>query len=379
MMKKILLILSVLYLPTLIFAQQTINGSIIHNGLQRDYILYVPENYTADNAVPLVFNFHGYTSNANEQMNYGDFRSIADTVGFIIVHPNGTVDNFGNTHWNVGWGTSTVDDIGFTEALIDSLALDYNINFERIFATGMSNGGFMSYTLACELSNKIAAIASVTGSMNVGQENTCNAEHQMPIMEFHGTADGTVPYGGNIIFASTESVIDYWVNFNNCDLTPVFTELDDIDPDDGSTVEHYLYENGDNGADVEHFKILNGGHTWPGSLFGGAGTNNDIDASVEIWNFFHKYDINGLRIPTSVNPDHENISEIKIYPNPTNSFLNIELEMNKTLEYRLLDLTGQIILHASINNSSKLDVSKLNRGMYILRIGNQSFKILITE
>lgn len=380
MMKKIILILSIFYLPTLIFGQQTINGSIIHDGLQRDFILYVPENYTADNAVPLVFNFHGYTSNANEQMNYGDFRSIADTAGFIIVHPNGTVDNLGNTHWNVGWGTSTVDDIGFTESLIDTLALDYNINFERIFATGMSNGGFMSYTLACELSDKIAAIASVTGSMNVGQSNTCNVEHQIPVMEFHGTADGVVPYNGNSIFASTESVIDYWVNFNNCNLVPVFTELPDVDPTDGSTVEHYLYEDGDNGAEVEHFKILNGAHTWPGSVFGGAGTNNDIDASVEIWTFFTKYDINGLIVPTSVNPLHENLTDINIYPNPTSLFINIELDLSEDLECSLLDLAGQTILHTSINkNNNKLDVSKLNRGMYILRIGNQSFKILKTE
>ena len=379
-MRKILLILSIFCLPILSIGQQTINGSIIHDGLQREYILYVPENYSADNAVPLVFNFHGYTSNATEQMYYGDFRSIADTAGFIIVHPNGTVDNLGNTHWNVGWGTSTVDDIGFTESLIDSLALDYNINFERIFATGMSNGGFMSYTLACELSDKIAAIASVTGSMNVGQSNTCNTEHQMPIMEFHGTADGVVPYDGNSIFASTESVIEYWVNFNNCNLIPVFTEIPDIDPADGSTVEHYLYEDGDNGSTVEHFKIINGAHTWPGSMPGGVGTNNDIDASVEIWKFFSKYDINGLIIPTSLNPLHENLTDINIYPNPTNSFINIELELRKNLECSLLDLSGKTILHVSINkNNHKLDVSKLQRGMYILRIGNQSFKILKTE
>jgi polyhydroxybutyrate depolymerase len=380
MMRKILGIILIFCLPILSIGQQTINGSIIHDGIQRDYILYVPQTYSPEISTPLVFNFHGYTSNANEQMWYGDFRSIADTAGFIIVHPMGTLDNYGITHWNVGWGTSTVDDIGFTESLIDSLALDYNINLERIFATGMSNGGFMSYTLACELSSKIAAIASVTGSMNVGQSNTCNAEHQMPVMEFHGTADGVVPYDGTSVFASIESVIDYWVNFNNCNLTPAITELPDADPNDGSTVEHYLYDEGDNGAVVEHFKILNGAHTWPGSIFGGVGTNNDIDASVEIWKFFSKYDINGLIVPTSVNPLNDNLTDINIYPNPTNSFINIELELREEVECSLLDLTGQTILHTSINNNNhKLDVSKLKRGLYILRIGNQSIKIFKTE
>src|SRR5690606_8894444 len=86
------------------FSQQTITASITHDAIQRDYILYVPVNYTGTTAVPLLFNFHGYTSNATAQMYYGDFRGIADTAGFIIVHPEGTLDNNNNTHFNV-WGT----------------------------------------------------------------------------------------------------------------------------------------------------------------------------------------------------------------------------------------------------------------------------------
>ena len=147
-------------------SQQTITATITHDALQREYILYVPASYTGSNAVPLVFNFHGYTSNATEQMWYGDFRPIADTANFIIVHPNGMLDATGTTHFNVGWGGSTIDDVGFTSALLDSISADYNINADRVYSTGMSNGGFMSYQLACQLSDKIAAIASVTGSMS---------------------------------------------------------------------------------------------------------------------------------------------------------------------------------------------------------------------
>ena len=146
-------------------AQQTINASIINGGIQRDYILYVPANYTGTAAVPLLLNFHGLTSNATQQMFYGDFRSIADTAGFIIVHPEGTLDNNGDTHFNVGWGASTVDDVAFSSALIDFISAQYNINQDRVYSTGMSNGGFMSFKLACELSNRIAGIASVTGSI----------------------------------------------------------------------------------------------------------------------------------------------------------------------------------------------------------------------
>ena len=146
--KHLIVLLGVLSASFSSYSQQTINASITHGGIQRDYILYVPANYTGTNAVPLILNFHGYTSNANAQMWYGDFRSIADTVGFIIAHPMGTLDNSGNTHFNVGWGGSSVDDIGFTSALIDSISAAYSINLNRVYSTGMSNGGYFSYHLA---------------------------------------------------------------------------------------------------------------------------------------------------------------------------------------------------------------------------------------
>ncbi|MCF8247979.1 MAG: hypothetical protein K9J37_22640 [Saprospiraceae bacterium] len=159
-------------------AQQTINGSIMHDGIQRNYVLFIPAIYAGDSPVPLVLNFHGYTSSAEQQMFYGNFRPIADTANFIIVHPQGTLFN-SNTHFNVGGWTirSTVDDVGFTAALIDSHAATYNINLNRVYSTGMSNGGFMSFLLACQLSDKIAAIASVTGSMTPEAFNSCNPQH----------------------------------------------------------------------------------------------------------------------------------------------------------------------------------------------------------
>jgi len=295
-MKKLLTLL--ICLPLFSLGQQTINASITHGGLQRDYILYVPASYSSATAVPLVFNFHGYTSNANDQMWYGDFRAISDTAGFIIVHPMGTIDNTGATHWNVGWGGSTVDDIDFTEALMDDLIATYSIDNNRIYSTGMSNGGFMSYQLACELSDRIAAIASVTGSMNMGWFNSCNPNHPMPVMEIHGTLDPTVSYNASSFTESIPDIMDFWANFNNCNNTPIVTNVPDINIMDGCTAEHQIWENGDNEATVEHYKIINGGHTWPGTVFASAGTNQDINASAEIWRFFSKYDINGLINPT---------------------------------------------------------------------------------
>ena len=264
---KILLLLLGFTFP--ISAQQTINESIIHDGIQRNYIVYIPEIYDGSSAVPLVLNFHGYGSNATQQMFYGDFRDIADTEGFLLVHPEGTLSN-GNQFWNVGFpGTtsSTIDDVGFTEALIDELANSYAIDLDRVYATGMSNGGFMSFLLACQLSEKIAAVASVTGSMTPGTFNDCNAQHPTPVLQIHGTNDSVVPYDGNSIWTlPIVDVVSYWVNYNNCDTTPTTTTFPDLDLSDGSTVEHSVYEDGDLGSTTEHMKVIGGGHTWPGSI-----------------------------------------------------------------------------------------------------------------
>jgi len=297
-MKK--LILLIICLPLFTLGQQTINASINHGGITRDYILYVPNSYVTGNQVPLVFNFHGYSSNATQQMWYGDFRAIADTAGFIIVHPEGTLDNSGVTHWNVGWGGSTVNDINFTSTLIDSIASEYSINLDRVYSTGMSNGGFMSYQLACELSDRIAAIASVTGSMNLGWFNSCNPSHPMPVMEIHGTLDPTVSYNASSFTESIPNIMDFWKNFNNCNSTAIVTNVPNTNTADGCTAEHQIWENGSNGVAVEHYKIIDGEHSWPGALFPNGITNQDINAAEKIWEFFNNYDINGLIHPTNI-------------------------------------------------------------------------------
>lgn len=368
-----------LCLPLLSIGQQTIDGSITFAGIQRDYILYVPEIYTPGEAVPLILNFHGYTSNAFEQLNYGDFRPIADTAGFIVVHPMGTVDLLGNTHWNVGWGTSSVDDLGFTAALIDSLSAKFSINKDRIYSTGMSNGGFMSYHLACELSERIAAIASVTGTMNVNQPATCSPGHPMPVMEIHGTADATVPYTGNFLFGTTPAAVAYWVNYNNCESTPSITAIPDTDGGDGCTAEHQVYTGGNNGSTVEHFKIINGEHTWPGSAFGGLGTNQDIDACNEIWRFFSKYDIHGLINTTSV-ADVNLTKTVSVFPNPANDAMTIVWPGVETADYTVSSLTGQLVQKGSLSTGkNEIDLTSVVPGMYMMTIGQQVIKFVKAE
>jgi polyhydroxybutyrate depolymerase len=179
-------------------AQQTLNESISHNGVWRQYIVYIPAIYDGTSPVPLMFNFHGFTMTANDQMTWGgDMRPVADTAGFILVYPQGTLF-WGSTHWNVGSWTagSTADDLGFTEAMIDALAGNYNIDLTRVYSCGYSNGGYFSFELACQLSGRIAAIGSVGGTMSTETFNACNPLHPTPIVTIHGTADGTVSYSG---------------------------------------------------------------------------------------------------------------------------------------------------------------------------------------
>jgi len=263
-------------------------------GIDREYIIHIPDMYNGATPVPILFNFHGYTMTASNEMTYADFRSLADTAGFILVCPQGTLFK-GNTHWNVGGWTngSTSNDIGFVQAMIDEISANYNVDSERIYATGFSNGGFFSLLLACQLSNKIAAVASVGGSMTPETFLGCNAQHPTPVLFIHGTADGEVPYNGISWSEPLSTAISYWVSTNKCNPSVTVTTLPDLNSTDGSTVEYHVYEYGDNGVHVEQYKIINGNHNWPGTSDKKSHANQDINASVKIWQFLSQYDING--------------------------------------------------------------------------------------
>ena len=211
--------------------ETSIFKTIEHKGLDREYILYIPESYTGDNPVPLVFNFHGYTQQADDYMDYADFRPIADTANFIIVYPQGTLFN-GLSHWNVGgaWTIgSTVDDVGFAETLIDTISSEYNINLSKVYSTGFSNGGYLSFLLACKLNDKITAIAPVAATMTPTTFGDCTPQHATPILQVHGTNDPLVPYNGSVISLSVKKVLEYWINYNNCNSTPIITNIEHDD------------------------------------------------------------------------------------------------------------------------------------------------------
>lgn len=354
------------------FAQSSTH-SIQHDGLSRGYLLYVPASYDSTQQTPLVFNLHGYGSNNVQQEFYGDFRPIADTANFILVHPNGTNDPTSSRYWNVGFAPSNVDDVGFIEALIDQLQTEYNIDTRRIYSTGMSNGGFMSYRLACETS-RFAAIASVTGSMTTEINNNCNPAYHTPIMQIHGDADATVDYNGDPAINSLgiDSIIQYWLNTNNLPANPQTDTFPDINTSDGAYAIRDLYSSASN-VDVELIKIIGGGHTWPGAAITIGVTCQDFSASQEIWRFFSQY-----QKPIQLNTEELELNdlEVKVYPNPARDFIYMETTVE--LEYmEVFNLQGQKLFEAPFNN--QLDISSFNKGVYVLRLsgieGSTSYKI----
>ncbi|MEM6346671.1 MAG: PHB depolymerase family esterase [Bacteroidota bacterium] len=366
-MKSIPFILVLILSANNLFGQAFVNGSFTHENRLREYIVYIPANFDSTSPMPLLLNFHGYTSNASEQIYYGNFQPIADTAGFLIVAPQGT-RNFSNiTHWNVGWGGSTVDDVSFANALIDSMIATYNVDPNRVYSTGMSNGGFMSHQLACELSDRIAAVASVTGSMTEAKLAACNPQHPTPVMQIHGTADLVVPYTGQSPWtAHVDSVVAYWARYNRCELPPIETDLQDISPSDGSTVRLYQYRNGSNGAEVELYKVFNGGHTWPNNQFISAGTNFDFDASLAIWEFFSQYDLEGLRNNTSIEPIKG--ATLSLHPNPALNEISVLRSSNTPTSYQISDLTGKVWLSGVMQAENKIALQTLAAGLYVLSV-----------
>ena len=283
------LILLFFYLPFIGLAQQTLNQSIFHDNLKRDYIIHIPSSYDNETPFPLVLCFHGYGGSASG-ISYTNFNYVSDTASFIVVYPQGTLFK-GKSHWNVGrWALgSNVDDVGFVSSLLDSLSESYNIDQSRIYSTGMSNGGYMSFLLACQLSERIAAIASVTGSMTPQTYNLCNPQRPIPVLQIHGTNDRKVPYKGKPKWTlSINKVLEYWINHNNCDTSPSEMSFPDINISDRSHVSRLTWLNGDNSVVTDHIIVHGGRHVW----FGAWG-NMEINSSAEIWRFFSKYDIHG--------------------------------------------------------------------------------------
>lgn len=357
------------------FAQQTYTDSLDIDGINREFIVYVPNSYNSSIETPLLFNFHGFGELNSDHIGYCDMRPIADTAGFILIYPQGSL--LGTTpHWNVGSWTywSSANDLGFTETMIDTLALQYNIDLNRVYSCGYSNGGYFSYELACQLSTKIAAIGSVGGTMSTETFNACNPSRPMPVVSIHGTTDGVVSYYGGTPYnsKSQEDVLSYWTQQNNTDTNSISMNLPNSYIPDGSTVTYDAFHNGDSCSSVEHYKVINGGHDWPGSW-----GNLDINASKIIWKFVSKYDLNGLIACNSVSVDEQpRTTPIKVFPNPTDGIVSLRLVASKQSDYVVYSITGELVGNGTLNTvNNSIDLSHLPSSWYIIEIEGAYFKV----
>ncbi len=287
--KNIFLVLCLIVVTMpILTAQQLLEKTLLHDGETRAYTVYIPANYQADSPIPLLFNFHGGAGDIASHFFVSDMRPIADTAGFIVVYPQALPDPNagGSAIWTHNPPTE-VDDLFFVEAMIDTLATEYSIDEKRVYACGYSNGGEFSLELACRLSHRIAAIGSAARSMFIETFNNCSPASPIAVVTIHGTKDDYdgITFGGTTFYVSLEELNNFWSNFNQTATNPVITTLPNTNNSDGSTVEHFSWNNGNACVNVEHFKVINGGHDWPGS-FG----NMDMDASLEIWNYVSKFD-----------------------------------------------------------------------------------------
>ena len=369
-MKKILLLVFTVLSTFALKAQITVNDSMIHNGITRYYNYYVPASYNGVRAFPLVLNLHGYGSASWQQAFYGDFRPIADTANFIVVHPDGSFQPGSTTtqFWNVGFFPSAIDDIGFLERVIDSISARYYVNHTRVYSTGMSNGGFMSYELACQ-SDRFAAIASVTGSMTTQTVNNCNPSKPMPVMQIHGTADPTVPYAGNTGILPIDSVVSFWVNYNNCPTPATFDSIPNTIITDNSNAEHYVWAPGDSSAAVEFYKVINGAHTWPGASYIIGVTCQDFKASKEIWRFFSQY---GDELPLLLSVEENKFSSFNIWPNPATEQLRFRIDNFQDGIVNIYAIDGKTVATYIYNgNDLIIDLTALPSAVYIIEFTSE--------
>ena len=376
-MKKILIsILATTALFSSGYSQTFISQTIEHDGLTREYSIYVPASYDGTTNFPLLFNLHGGGGTNSAWQAASDMRPIADTADFILVYPQARPDpSDGNSFNWIPKVPGTFDDVPFFSSLIDTIASNYQIDQNRIYACGYSLGGDMTFELGCKLNNRIAAIAPVARTMQANPNSFCSPVHPTGVLTILGTDDLVSPYNG-IVFGGIEYYISaaathiYWATHNNCDATATMSTV-------SPSVERYTWSTASGCAYVEELKVIGGGHDWPGS-FG----NMTIDANIEIWQFVSRYNINGLIgcITTSINENNGQTDNYKVFPNPFNQELTIEVKSAQSNDFSIYNVIGELVTSGKLNSQvNTIDLSSLAPNVYILNIENQSIRLIKTK
>jgi polyhydroxybutyrate depolymerase len=294
----------------------------------RPYIVHLPPSYDGTVPFPVVIDLHGGSGSAEGARamtcpngnldDPGCLDRVADCNGFITVYPDGTPDpripvlrTFDAGGGAAGYAcvsgiacATKVDDVRYFTDLIDTLEKDYTIDPARIFLTGISNGGAMGQRLACELSDRVAAIAPIAGGNQYAAVDPCTPSRPVPVLEIHGTSDHCWPYAGGRptclgsglsfvfgTFVPISNTVASWASRNGCQPTPIIENLPDVDPTDGTTVTRISFQGCSKGGDVVLLRVNGGGHTWPGGSsvlpVGVVGNiSREFNANRVMWEFF---------------------------------------------------------------------------------------------
>jgi len=260
------------------------NGTIVTSGGPRKYLLYVPKTYDRSKPTPLLISLHATALRPEAEMEISRWNQVADEHGFIVVYPSGSgVPRV----WPMG-PRSLEWDVRFISDLIGKLEAEYNIDPNRIYADGMSNGGGMAFALSCKLSDRIAAVGAVASAQTLEWEQ-CGDSRPVPIVAFHGTADKFAPYHGGKsppapdLFPNIRDWTARVAQRNQCKGDPSETRIT-------ATVRLLAYTNCAENADVILYTVEGGGHTWPGGkplpawIVGP--TTSEISACKVMWDFF---------------------------------------------------------------------------------------------
>lgn len=271
--------------------------SMVIDGYNRSYLLNLPPNYNDSTNFPLVIALHGLAGSASQMEEDYGLTAKSNSAHFVIAYPEGVRSDgiLGIRTWNAGTCCDfamehNIDDVQFISKLIQRLTTSYKIDAKRIYVTGMSNGAMMTYRLACELSQQLAAIAPVSGTLLTKQP--CTPVRMVPVLHIHSAIDTKVPYAGgyglaNYYFPPVDSTLRVWAGINGCKATPQVVT-------DAGLYTQTQYMNCSNNTTVQLFLTKDGGHSWPGGL--PARQNADapsaaFHATDLIWDFFQQYQL----------------------------------------------------------------------------------------
>lgn len=372
----LLLILFLLAAPA--SKAQWVDKAMINGGVERQYRVYVPQGYDPDQAVPLVVGLHGLYGSMNDFEVTG-ITAIADTAGFLVVAPQAldynSLAGLLPGVWNAGiileipgLGemalNEDVDDVGFLNAMIDTIKADYLVQEDRVYMAGISLGGFMTQRMSCAAPERMAAVASIMGTYSLALP-PCNPDKVLPMAHFHGTQDQVVTWDGAFIYGnaiipvgySVDELISSKVDLHQANTVPLYEQWPNTN-NDSFWVEHYVYTDGNQLSKVELFKLNGGDHFW----YNSQNTDGEIDLATELWKFFNRqyYGPSGISEAITLG------NQVAVYPNPAVDQISIQsnLEINA---YTLFDIYGRKVANKQFSGAG-IDIRMLQAGTYLLQV-----------